>query len=42
MRRNFNLYFNSKLDAQGENPIIKTLSQLTKLKKSYDSHDTWI
>ena len=38
----FNLLFDSKLDAQGRNPTIKKLlAKLTELKESYDLCDIW-
>ena len=40
---NFNLFFDSKLDAQGGNPIIKkkSLVKLIELKENYDLCDIW-
>ena len=39
----FNLFFDSKLDAQGGNPLIKkkSLAKLIDLKKNYDLCDIW-
>ena len=41
MAGDFNLFFDSKLDAQGGNPTIKkkSLAKLIELKKSYDLCD---
>ena len=43
MAGDFNLFFNSKLDAQGKYPTIKrkSLAKLIKLKESYDLCDIW-
>ena len=42
MAGDFNLLFDSKLDAQGRNPTIKKpLAKLTELKESYDLCDIW-
>ena len=42
-RGDFNLCFDSKLDAQGRNLIIKkkSLAKLIELKESYDLCDVW-
>ena len=39
----FNLFFDSKLDAQGGNPTIKKkpLAKLIELKENYDSCNIW-
>ena len=37
MTGDFNLFFDSKLDAQGGNPIAK----LIELKENYDLRDIW-
>ena len=41
MAEGFNLFFDSKLDAQGGNPTIKkkSLTKLTELKENYDLCD---
>ena len=43
MAGNFNLFFDSKLDAQSGNPIIKkkSLAKLIELKENYDLCDIW-
>ena len=43
MAGDFNLFFNSKLDAQGRNPTIKkrSLAKLIELKESYNLSDAW-
>ena len=43
MAGDFNLFFNSKLDAAGGNPTLKrkSLAKLTKLKVTYDLYDIW-
>ena len=43
MAGDFNLLFDSKLDAQGGNPTIKkkSLAKLIELKENYDLCDTW-
>ena len=43
MWRDFNLLFDSKLDAQGGNPTMKkkSLAKLIELKESYDLCDIW-
>ena len=43
MAEDFNLFFDSKLDAQGGNPTIKkkSLAKLIELKESYDLRDIW-
>ena len=43
MAGDFNLLFDSKLDAQGGNPTMKTksLAKLIELKESYDLCDIW-
>ena len=43
MTGDFNLFFNSKLDAAGGNPTLKrkSLAKLTKLKVTYDLCDIW-
>ena len=43
MWRDFNLLFNSKLDAQGGNPTMKkkSLAKLIELKESYDLCNIW-
>ena len=43
MEGDFNLFSDSKLDAQGRNPTIKRkpLAKLIKLKKSYELCDIW-
>ena len=43
MAGDFNLFFDSELDAQGANPTIKkkSLTKLIELKESYDLCDTW-
>ena len=43
MAGDFNLFFDSKLDAQGENPTIKkkSLAKLIELKDSYDLCHIW-
>ena len=39
----FNLFFNSKLEAQGRNPTLKNkpLAKLIELKETYDLCGTW-
>ena len=41
MAGDFNLFFDSKLDAQGRNPTIKkrSLAKLIELKEPYDLSD---
>ena len=43
MAGDFNLFFDSKLDAQGANPTIKTnsLAKLIEIKESYNLCDIW-
>ena len=43
MAGDFNLFFDSKLDAQGANPTIKTnsLAKLIEIKESYMLCDIW-
>ena len=43
MAGDFNLFFDSKLDAQGGNPTIKkkSLAKLIELKENYDLCDIW-
>ena len=43
MAGDFNLFFDSKLDAQGGNPTIKkkSLAKLIEVKESYDLCDIW-
>ena len=43
MAGDFNLFFDSKLDAQGGNPAIKkkSLAKLIELRKNYDLCDIW-
>ena len=43
MAGDFNLFVDSKLDAQGGNPVIKkkSLAKLIDLKESYDLCDIW-
>ena len=43
MARDFNLFFDSKLDARGGNPTVKkeSLAKLIELKENHDSCDTW-
>ena len=43
MARDFNLFFNSKLEAQGGNPTIKkkSLAKLIELKETYGLCDIW-
>ena len=43
MARDFNLFFDSKLDAQGGNSTIKkmSLAKLIELKENYDLCDMW-
>ena len=43
MARDFNLFFNSKLEAEGGNPTlkIKSLAKLIEFKETYDLCDIW-
>ena len=43
MARDFNLFFDSKLDAQGGNSTIKkmSLAKLIELRENYDLCDMW-
>ena len=43
MARDFNLFFDSKLDARGGNPTVKkeSLAKLLELKENQDSCNTW-
>ena len=43
MAGDFNLFFNSKLDAAGGNPTLKrkSLAKLIELKEAYDLCDIW-
>ena len=43
MAGDFNLFVDSKLDAQGGNPVIKkkSLAKLIDLKESFDLCDIW-
>ena len=43
MAGDFNLFFNSKLDAAGGNPTLKRkyLAKIIELKEDYDLGDTW-
>ena len=43
MARDFNLFFNSKLEGQGRNPTLKkkSLAKLIELKETYDRCDIW-
>ena len=43
MAGDFNLFFNSKLDAAGGNPTLKrkSLAKIIELKEDYDLGDTW-
>ena len=43
MAGDFNLFFDSKLDVNNENPILKkkSLAKLVKLKESFDLCDIW-
>ena len=43
MAGDFNLFFNSKLDAQGGNPSLrkKSLAKLIDFKENYDLCGTW-
>ena len=43
MARDFNLFFDSRLDAQGGNPTIKkkSLAKLNELKENYDICAMW-
>ena len=41
MAGDFNLLFDSKLDAQGGSPLMKSLAILIELKESYDLCNTW-
>ena len=43
MTRDFNLIFDSKLEAQGENPTLKkkSLAKLIESKETYDLCDIW-
>ena len=43
MAADFNLFFDSKLDAQGGNPTIKkkSIAKPIELKESYDLCDIW-
>ena len=43
MARDFDLFFNSKLNVQGGNPTLKnrSLAKLTEFKETYDLCDIW-
>ena len=43
MAGDFDLFFNSKLEAQGGNPILKkkSLAKLIEFKETYDLCDIW-
>ena len=43
MARDFNLFFNSKLNVQGGNPTLKnkSLAKLIEFKETYDLCDMW-
>ena len=43
MTGDFNMFFNSKLEAQGQNPNLKqkSFAKLIEFKGTYDLYDTW-